>query len=714
MSFARKHYLQLLLLLTPFLLLAFAVFYGLYLVERRDLHASISAQHHTSLLRSEQTLRTILLNTEKDIDYLANLSSAKAWSHSPSESVRQTLAEDFINFMRRYPDYDQIRYLNHAGQETVRIDNLQGAATAVSQADLQDKSRRYYWHFIRALPPGGVYASPLDLNVENGVISQPLKPMLRIAKAIYVEGRFQGAIILNLQGQRLLSQLIAENTDQQAFWLVNEKGFWMQGPSPDLEWTFMWPDKQHINLLSEYPELANAFDANTTTTVETGAGLFTLATLSDLQPPVNGKPRHWKIIAFTAAAYFDATLKSYVYNLLQAFAAVAVLIVITCTLIIKKDKSLDWARQQSIRSESQFRSLLESAPDAIITLDESRVVRMANSMALATTGQALSALMDHPIERIFPPDQMPALQRAIAEVGSNPDHIVTLETELLMNDGSRIPVEARISPAGGEQGLVTCILRDITQRKAHDAKVQSLNHSLQKRSRDLESSNAELEAFSYSVSHDLRAPLRALDGFSKTLLEEYGEQLDERGQHRLQRIRAAAQKMGVLIDDMLNLSRVSRTEVQRSSVDISAMANHIVQDLQQRSPKTNATIQVQPGMQGEADPSLLRIALMNLLENAWKFTGKTEAPSIEIKQIHSDDEQSAVYCVSDNGAGFNMEYQKKLFTAFQRLHDARDYPGTGIGLATVKRVISKHGGRIWAKGEEGHGASFHFTLGESV
>ena len=172
--------------------------------------------------------------------------------------------------------------------------------------------------------------------------------------------------------------------------------------------------------------------------------------------------------------------------------------------------------------------------------------------------------------------------------------------------------------------------------------------------------------------------------------------------------------MGALIDDMLNLSKVSRTEVKRADVDLSSMANNILSELQQRAPKANRCIQIQGDMHAEADPKLLQIALTNLLENAWKFTAKTESPRIEVTQSTDTDTGSAVYSVSDNGAGFNMQYKNKLFTAFQRLHDAREYPGTGVGLATVKRVVSKHGGRIWADATEGKGASFHFTLGETA
>lgn len=260
----------------------------------------------------------------------------------------------------------------------------------------------------------------------------------------------------------------------------------------------------------------------------------------------------------------------------------------------------------------------------------------------------------------------------------------------------------------GSEMVFDGILEDITERKKQSEHIQVLNNNLESRSTELELINRELESFSYSVSHDLRAPLRAMDGFSSTLLKEYGEQLDMRGRDRLQRVRSAAQKMANLIDDLLNLSRVSRTEVVWDDVNLSEVAQTVVEELRLANPERDIAVDIQPDLHVKGDRRLLIVVLTNLLGNAWKFTGQKERAVIELGCLRS--EQDAIYFVRDNGAGFDMEYSGKLFGAFQRLHDTQEFPGTGIGLATVQRVIHKHGGRIWADGAVDHGATFYFTL----
>lgn len=252
------------------------------------------------------------------------------------------------------------------------------------------------------------------------------------------------------------------------------------------------------------------------------------------------------------------------------------------------------------------------------------------------------------------------------------------------------------------------IVEDISERKRDELQIQKLNDSLRTRSTDLEAINRELEAFSYSVSHDLRAPLRAIDGFSRTLLTGYADKLDETGQDRLDRIRAAAQRMGKLIDDLLNLSRVSRIKLEREKVDVSQIADEVAQELSHGEPERKVSFSIQPELSSQADSRLLRVVMDNLIGNAWKFTARQDDANIEVGQKLNG--EGHVFYVRDNGAGFDMRYADKLFGAFQRLHDNSEFPGTGIGLATVQRVINKHGGRIWAESEIGKGTSFYFTL----
>ncbi len=244
------------------------------------------------------------------------------------------------------------------------------------------------------------------------------------------------------------------------------------------------------------------------------------------------------------------------------------------------------------------------------------------------------------------------------------------------------------------------------------AKLQTTNAELVQLTSSLEAANKELEAFSYSTSHDLRAPLRSIDGFSQVLLEDYGDTLDAQGHDYLRRIRMATQRMAELIDALLELSRVTRAELSRTPLDLTAMAHTITEELRRREPARAVELVLAEGLTASGDPTLLRVVFENLLGNAWKFTAKTAPARIEIGSLRQPDGVLA-YFVRDNGAGFDMQYAHKLFGAFQRLHRMGEFPGTGIGLATVQRIIHRHGGRIWAEGIVDRGATFYFTLERS-
>jgi signal transduction histidine kinase len=252
------------------------------------------------------------------------------------------------------------------------------------------------------------------------------------------------------------------------------------------------------------------------------------------------------------------------------------------------------------------------------------------------------------------------------------------------------------------------LIREVSERKRAEDDIRKLNSQLLQRSAQLEASNKELEAFSYSVSHDLRAPLRGIDGFSQAVLEDYDEILDESGRNYLHRVRTASQRMSQLIDAMLNLARLTRADIRTQTFDMSAVAQAILLDLQNAEPERPVECIVAKNIFATADPQLLRAVLENLLGNAWKFTRHQIHPRIEFG--HGQYKGQSAYFISDNGAGFDMTYVHKLFGAFQRLHAYTEYPGVGVGLATVHRIIQRHGGQIWAEGAVGQGAIFYFTL----
>jgi light-regulated signal transduction histidine kinase (bacteriophytochrome) len=253
---------------------------------------------------------------------------------------------------------------------------------------------------------------------------------------------------------------------------------------------------------------------------------------------------------------------------------------------------------------------------------------------------------------------------------------------------------------------------DITDRKNIEQRTLSLNLLLESRVADrtleLTNANKELESFSYSVSHDLRAPLRTIDGFGQALLEDCGDKLDDNGKSHLQRIRAATQRMGLLIDDLLNLSRVTRAQLGKQTFDLSAVVSSVAHELQATQPQRKIAWNIQPGISATGDSRLLRVALENLVGNAWKFTSHRPAASIEFGK--TNDRGDSAFFIKDDGAGFDPVFADRLFGAFQRLHAPADFPGTGVGLATVQRIIHRHGGRVWAESAPDRGATFYFTL----
>lgn len=301
--------------------------------------------------------------------------------------------------------------------------------------------------------------------------------------------------------------------------------------------------------------------------------------------------------------------------------------------------------------------------------------------------------------------------------------ILHADSELFKRaDGSEQWIRWEVRPwrdAQGKVGGIVIFSEDITERKRAEEKLLQFNAELERRVGDrtaqLEASNREMESFTYSVSHDLRAPLRGIDGWSCALVEDYSDKLDERARQYLDRVRTETQRMGHLIDDMLHLSRVTRSEMSRTHVDLTALAHTIVSRLRTGNPERETDFQIEAGLNAQGDARMLEIALTNLLDNAFKFSSKRPNAKVEFgaSDHTTEDEQELQFYVRDNGAGFDMAYANLLFAPFQRLHSTGEFPGTGIGLATVQRIILRHGGKISAESKLDHGTTFYFTIGGS-
>jgi signal transduction histidine kinase len=364
-------------------------------------------------------------------------------------------------------------------------------------------------------------------------------------------------------------------------------------------------------------------------------------------------------------------------------------------------------------------SIVETVRHPLLVLDRDLRVRKGNAAFYRTFGVAPAETEGWFLYELGRGQwNLLRLGRLLDAVSATGEAFQDFEIELhLPHVGDRVMVlDAHVvtDDANGTHMIVLAI-EDVTDRVRAREELHRLNRGLEdrvaERTVQLEAANREMEAFAYSVSHDLRGPLRALDGFSDELLRAYpGKVLDDRGQHYLRRLRSGTQRMGQLIDDMLLLSRLNRGEVKRERVDLSALADDVAAELKGREPERQVTFAIEAGLSAAGDAALLRVALDNLLGNAWKFTAKTPAATVVVGRTATAD--GSAFFVRDDGAGFDMAHIDKLFGAFQRLHSEREFAGNGVGLAIVQRVVNRHGGRVWAEGRPGAGATFHFTLPE--
>lgn len=679
-----------------------------------------------------------------DVLYLSNEGLMKALLDDDTAANRQALAGNYLAFSRQKENYEQIRFIDERGVEIVRVESDIFGQRIAPDTRLQDKSDRYYVTETLSLHRDQVYVSPFDLNVEQGIVEQPVRPTTRIATPVFDDdGRKRGMVVVNYNGRRLLDRLRTLASQSAGdLWLLNAQGYWLLGPSRADEWAFMYPDRQERSFAHAYPHawqaISRTFDASQ---FDADGDLVTVAATA-----VPGTPGFWghtgtrtldvvsvdstRVVSFVPAAVIASANNPLRRNFAIIFAALVLIESGAAYAIFVHWTARQQAQQAAQRSDANFRGLFEAAPDGILITDDAGAIVLANAELGHMFGLDRNGLIGRPAEMLLPefhaeleqllgfgrdaPFAGPGL-RMSAETGTAADAPPAGAGEeerwAVRPDGTRFPVEIRLNPVvPGSANLTFTSVRDVTERHQRDRTISEMSERLAHDNAELKAAVEDLNLFSYSVAHDLRAPLRAVHGFSDIFLNDYGDRLDDIGREYATRLSQASIRMGAIIDDILHLSRVSRAEYVPTDVDLSAIAQSIVGEMRQREPDRAVQIDIAPDLRAEGDLSLIHVIVLNLLENAWKYSSKTAAARIEFGCQRSN----GVPCffVRDNGCGFDMAYAHKLFRPFERLHSEDEFEGTGIGLATVQRAVRRHGGAVWAAGEPGKGATFHFTLQE--
>jgi PAS domain S-box-containing protein len=705
------------LIFLPLALAAVVASYLLYASQADAIRSTAQATETRTVDLARQRIMLPIGSVVADASYLAEQDALRTYLAREDADSRRHLEAEYLAFTEHRQFFDQLRFIDADGDEVARV-NRKGTNVELVPVDrLQNEMDRTYTRNILKLDRGQIFISEIDLKVERGAIEQPIKPTIRVGVPVFdAAGAKRGIIVINYLARRILDRVDELRRSVPDVWMLNSEGYWILGRQED-DFAFMYPERKDRTFVAAHPDIWRQMQAAPAAgQITNEAGRFTyqrIDSLADQSGDVTGSVGpSWFVVAHTPEAVAAGQTSDLRRNFIGAS---------TGLLLLLGGVSLGLARHQVRRrdaeqlvrlSEARYRAVTETASDAIISADRHGIIRYFNPGAERTFGHEEQDIIGQPLTKLMPERFRQAHTEGMQRyLDTREARVVGRTVELvgLGKDGREFPIELSLASSDVDGDLFfTAIVRDITVRAEAEREIQDLNRRLQLDNAELEAVNKELEAFSYSVSHDLRAPLRAIDGFSQALVEDAGPLLKPEHHSHLNRVRQAAQRMGLLIDDLIKLARVTRADVKIEDVDLSEIALALATSLQDSAPERQAEFAIAPDVQAKGDPRLMQVAMDNLLSNSWKFTAPRSPAQIEFGKTVANGKPA--FFVRDNGVGFDMSYAGKMFGAFQRFHDAREFAGTGIGLATVQRIIHKHGGRIWAESQPGEGATFYFTL----
>ena len=829
------------------LVIIFSLEYQKFTLER----SQSKDQESLRLALAYKTIQRDLRESIEDLRTIAALQVVHDYAHQETTENRLRLEKDFMNFSINARQYGQIRYVDAAGMEKVRINFDGRIPVVVPPEQLQDKSQRYYFREAIRLKQNSIYVSPLDLNVEEGQVEQPVKPTIRFIASVFdSDGQLRGVVVLNYLAARLLDNFWEFMTGS---WgepmMVNPQGYWLASPNREEEWGFMLGHEETFK--NRFTEAWDHIVRHESGAVETAAGMFIFGTIRPYAmtevPGATLTREHlseyyWKIITRVPpqALTFSPmmVLEERTRELIESLLLVGILSValawlrtsnLTKANALRESErqladaqhiahvgnwvwdipkgTLSWSDEiyrifgrppkASHASYEAFidavhpddRGMVTAAVDAALKDNAPYVIdhriilpdgsvryvheraalqydRAGNPLRMLGTvqditesiraaqalrksearyrnlfenivdGYALQEAMfndegkpydyryleiNPAFERILGLKREQVVGKTVLEVlpDTEPHWLevfgrvaVTGQSQRLEHYGKSFDRYFEIVASSPEYGLVAVFFADVTERKRAEKQLQKYHEQLEERvaqrTAALEASNKELETFSYSIAHDLRTPLRSITSFSQILMEEAGAKLTEQERQDLQRIINAGKHMSDLIDDILELARISRSEFTMTTVNLSKLAKTVLENFKRVQPERSVQVDIARNLLCKGDARLLNIVLQNLLSNAWKYTGKCTTACIEFGETNFDNQK--VYFVRDNGVGFDMQYAHKLFTPFGRLHKSDEFDGTGIGLVSVQSAIQRHKGKIWAESKIGEGSTFYFTL----